>query len=116
VGFRARNPVALIQDGILVFEGEFALPQASSLSHVQRSATLLSAGMIDEALSQAQTAEALVPGDLRAEIALADALVAAGRTEEARAHYERARAAAESFDGAGRARWLALVQKKISGN
>jgi 4-amino-4-deoxy-L-arabinose transferase-like glycosyltransferase len=116
VGFRARNPVALIQDGILVFEGEFALPQASSLSHVQRSATLLNGGRIDEALAQAQTAEALVPGDLRAEIALADALVAAGRTEEARAHYERARAAAESFDGAGRARWLALVQKKISGN
>jgi hypothetical protein len=43
-------------------------------------------------------------------------LAAAGRTEEARAHYERARAAAESFDGAGRGRWLALVQKKISGN
>ena len=43
-GFRGLKPTAFIQDGVFVFDGQFAVPLASSLSHVQRSQVSLKKG------------------------------------------------------------------------
>ena len=68
VSFRDVKPSAVIQDGVLVFEGEFAVPQLSAVSHVQASATLLHLMRPAEALRQAQLAQALAPDDFRTEV------------------------------------------------
>jgi Flp pilus assembly protein TadD len=105
------RPSAFIQDGIFVFNGEFRVAQASALSHVQRSAELLKEKQVGGALAEAQTAETLTPGELRAELALGDALAAAGRKAEAREHYDRAMAAAKALTGGASAIWVPTVQQ-----
>jgi 4-amino-4-deoxy-L-arabinose transferase-like glycosyltransferase len=110
-GFRSVRPNAFIQDGIFVFDGEFRLPQASALSHVQRSAELLQEKHVDAAVTEAQTAETLTPGELRAELALGDALAAAGRKVQARTHYDQALAAAKALTGGASGTWVPAVQR-----
>jgi 4-amino-4-deoxy-L-arabinose transferase-like glycosyltransferase len=112
--FRGVKPTAYIQDGMFVFQGDFAIPQASALSHTQQVAVLLKAKKVDEALVEAQAAEALTPGELRAEIAMGDALAAAGRKDEAKEHYQRALTAARALTGGASAEWVEKVQKKMS--
>ena len=111
--FRSVKPTAFIADGIFVFDGEFAVPQAAALSHVQQSGVLLKAGKAAEALQEAEAAEALTPGEFRAELAMGDALVALGRKEEARGHYEKALAIAKGMTGGGDEVWVPVVEKKI---
>jgi Flp pilus assembly protein TadD len=95
-----------------VFDGDFAVPQASALSHVQRSEELLKEKQVDASVAEAQTAETLTPGELRAELALGDALRAAGRKPEARDHYDRALAAARALTGGASATWVPTVQRE----
>ena len=113
--FRALKPVAFIQDGIFVYEGEFAIPLAAALSHTQQTAVLLKEGKVEEALKEAQIAEQLNPGGLREEIAMGDALSAAGRKDEAKAHYLKAMAVVETMESGGRDKWGARVKKKMGG-
>jgi len=90
--FNQLEPVTSIQDGVLVYEGEFRIPLATALSHVLRSAELLGQ-KVDEAIAEAQTAVRISPDGLQTQMALGDALSAAGRKDEARAAYRAATAA-----------------------
>lgn len=113
--FRAVKPTAFIQDGIFVFDGEFAVPRAAALSHVQQSGVLLKAGKAAEALQEAEAAEALTPGEFRAELAMGDALAALGRKEEARGHFGKALEIAKGMSGGGDEVWVPVVEKKMEG-
>ena len=110
--FRKIKPTAFIQDGIFVFNGEFSIPQASALSHVQHAEQLLKAKEVDEAVSEAQTAESLTPGELRAELTLGNALAAAGRKDEAQQHYDRALTAAAALTGGASESWVPVVEQQ----
>ena len=110
-GFRSVRPIAFIQDGIFVFDGRFQVAQASALSHVQRSAELLQEKQVDAAVAEAQTADTLTPGELRAELAMGDALAAAGRKVQARTHYDQALAAAKALTGGASGTWVPVVQR-----
>ncbi len=111
--FRSVKPTAFIQDGIFVFDGEFAIPMAAAVSHTQQTAVLLKAGKTTEALQEAQTAEALNPGGLREEIAMGDALSAAGRKQDAMTHYAKALTVAQGMEAGGREKWVPIVEKKM---
>jgi 4-amino-4-deoxy-L-arabinose transferase-like glycosyltransferase len=113
-GFRSLKPTAFIQDGMFVFEGDFAIPQASALSHTQRSAALLKEKNVPDALAEAEKAESLTPGEYRAEMAMGDALVAAGRSSEAKGHYERALEAARKMEGGASEKYVPVVEKKLA--
>jgi hypothetical protein len=113
--FRSLKPVAFIQDGIFVYEGEFAIPLAAALSHTQQTAVLLKEGKVAEALKEAQIAVQLNPGGLREEIGMGDALSAAGRKDEAKTHYLKAMAVVETMESGGRDKWGARVKKKMGG-
>ena len=113
VSFRDVKPSAVIQDGVLVFEGEFAVPQLSAVSHVQASATLLHLMRPAEALRQAQLAQALAPDDFRTEVEMGDALAANGKLGEARRQYQRALAVSEAMDGSGQRVWEPIVRKRL---
>ncbi|HEX7157526.1 MAG TPA: glycosyltransferase family 39 protein [Edaphobacter sp.] len=111
--FQKLTPVASIQDGVLVYEGEFHVPLASAMSHVLRSAELLKQKKNEDALAEAQQAVAIAPDGLQVQMALGDALVAAGRKDDAREAYGRALAAARTMEDGARETWSKRIQKKM---
>ena len=113
--FRSVKPTAFIQDGIFVYEGEFMTRQAAALSHTQAVSALLKAGKVDAAVAEAQTAEGLAPGTLRVELAMGDALAAAGRKDEAKAYYAKGLRVAKEMRGGAGEKWVPAVEKKMSG-
>ncbi len=79
--FRGMKPVAVIQDGIDVYQGRFAVPLASALVDVRKSGELNKAGQSKAALDMASQAVALAPGSAIAQLNLADLLAAHGQVE-----------------------------------
>ena len=111
-GFRKLRPTTSIQDGIFVFEGRFSVPLASALSHTQVSATLLKKGDVAGAVREARIGEQIAPGEVATEMALGDALGAAGAKEEADAAYQRALAKVETMEPGAREVWQKTVAEK----
>ncbi len=111
--FRARAPIASIQDGVLVYQGSFAVPLASALGHVVRSKLLLKEGNKVQALREAETAEGTAPGEVEPEMALGDALAASGRNVEARQAYGRVRQRINQMDADARASWQVKLNTKV---
>jgi hypothetical protein len=113
--FRTLQPNALIQNGVLVFNGTYSIPLAAALAHTDRSADALKAHDIPLATSEAQQAEQIAPGDVMPEFALGDALSAAGRTAEARTAYLRAQPKIDTMEPASRAMWQQILADKLAG-
>jgi tetratricopeptide (TPR) repeat protein len=88
--FKALKPVAMIDYGVLVYEGHFAVPLAASIGHVQKAERLLEEKKGDEALAEAQTAVELAPWAVDSQAVLGDAYAALGRKDDARTAYEKA--------------------------
>ena len=88
--FRHEKPVAILQDGVYVYDGKFGVPLAAAWVDVRRSHDLASAGQTVEALQLAQQAVALVPDFPRAQLQLGDTLAAQQRWDEALVHYRLA--------------------------
>ena len=110
--FKHQPPVAMIQHGILVFRGTFPVPLASALGHTQASADLLKAKDAEGALREARLAELIAPGEVAVEIALGDALTAAGNKREAAAAYQRALPKINTMDADARTQWTETIQGK----
>jgi hypothetical protein len=108
------QPDAFIQDGIFVYNGTFTLPLASALSHVQRSAALLKAHALPQAIAEAQQAETIAPGTVQAELALGDALAANRDKAAANQAYGRAVVTIRTMQPEARDEWLKIVQKKVA--
>jgi len=111
--FNHMEPATSIQDGVLVYEGEFRIPLASALSHAQRSADLLEQKKVDEAVSEAQTAVRIAPDGLQTQMALGDALLAAGRKDEARVAYGKALEIVATMEHGARESWSERIRKKM---
>ncbi len=111
--FRGVKPVAYVQDGVFVFEGRFAVPLASALSHMQQSADLLKAKDVAGGVREAEVAVGTAPGEVQPEIAMGDALSAAGRADEARGHYERALEKVRRMDPGAREVWEKTVRQSM---
>jgi hypothetical protein len=114
-GFVGVEPETRIQDGVMVYEGTFAVPLASSLSFVQESSARLKAKDTAGAVEAAQQAVAIAPDGFDPLVALGDALVAAGRGAEARAAYTRALDVAKTMEPEAQDVWAPVVQKKMAG-
>jgi hypothetical protein len=112
--FRGVKPTAFVQDGIFVFDGRFAVPLASALSHVQREEAALKKGDVAGALREAKVGEAIAPGFVQTEMALGDAEVAAGQPVQARAAYGRAAVKIETMEPDAREVWRGIVEGKMA--
>lgn len=88
--FHAVKPVAILQDGVYVYRGSFAVPLASSWYQVRRSGDLAEAGRTVESMQAAQTAVSLAPEWPHAQLQLADRLAADGQWHAALEHYRLA--------------------------
>ncbi len=88
--FQQRTPVAIVQDGVYIYRGRFAVPLAAALVDVRQSQALARDGNAASALTAAQQAVALAPGQAATQLNLADTLAATGNWTEALAHYQAA--------------------------
>ena len=93
-GFRSVKPIAVIQDGIDVYQGRFAIPLASALVDAHRSQDLAKTGQAKAAMKLAVQGVALAPGSAITQLNLAGVLASDGRWPEALSHYEIAEMAA----------------------
>ena len=112
--FQGLKPVAEIQDGVLVFEGKFDVPEAAALSHVQESEALLKKKKLDGALAEAQQAVSIAPESLRAQMALGDALMALDKKDEARTAFVKAAVLVKSMEPVAQEVWVPRVEKKMA--
>jgi tetratricopeptide (TPR) repeat protein len=113
--FKRLRPTAEIEHGVFVFDGHFEMPLASALSRVQKAQNLLAARQVEEALAEAQAAAALAPEAVQPRMALGDVLTATGRTQEARAAYEKALALAKSIEPEFQVRSIPAIEQKLAG-
>ena len=107
-------PTALIQDGILVFNGRFTLPLAAAMPHVDRAWAFANAHNNPAALNEAILAESLAPNAVQPEIVLGDTQAAAGNNQAARQAYTRAITTINTMDPDAREKWLATVDQKLA--
>jgi hypothetical protein len=108
------QPSAMIQGGILVFNGRFTLPLVAALPHVDRAQTLSDAHNIPAALHEAILGESLAPGAIAPELMLGDTEAASGNKSAARQAYARAATTINTMEPDARDQWLATVQKKLA--
>jgi 4-amino-4-deoxy-L-arabinose transferase-like glycosyltransferase len=112
--FKALKPIAVIQNGIYVFDGHFDIPLAAAFSHVQKAKTLLAANDFEAALAEAQEAFALAPDAVRPNVALGDVLTALNCTQEARVHYQKALMLAQTVQPEFQTDWVPALRAKLA--
>ncbi len=113
--FRGLKPTAYVQNGVFVFDGRFSVPLASALGHVVESTVLLKAKDVPGAVREAEAAVTTAPGEVQPEVAMGDALAAAGRKDDARVHYGRALERVKMMDDGARESWEKTVGEKVAG-
>jgi len=114
--FRELKPVGVIDHSVFVYEGHFEIPLASALGHAQSASSLLDEKKPNEALAEAQTAVALAPNAVSAQMALGDGYEALGLTDEARSAYARALELAKTVEPAFQEGSIFLLEKKLAGS
>ena len=111
--FQHLEPVANIQGGVLVYDGEFHLALASALGHIQRSSRLLEQKKTAEAVAEAQTAVAIAPDAVQAQLALGDALATQADKEGASAAYRRALSVTSRMEPAAGESWGERIRQRM---
>jgi hypothetical protein len=112
--FQKLKPVAFIQDGVFVYDGTFDMRFASALGHVTRAGDLTAAGQLASALVEAQTAVAIDPDELQAQMILGDTLTKLGRPLAAKPAYQQALAIAKTMEPSAEAIWVKIIQRKLA--
>jgi 4-amino-4-deoxy-L-arabinose transferase-like glycosyltransferase len=116
--FRRRQPSAVIQDGLFVYDGRFDVSLASALVQAQKAENLLAAShaqaSISEAKADAQTAVQLAPQAVTTQLALGDVLSAEGNKSDAHSHYLQAVKNAKTIEPELQADLIPGIEKKIA--
>ena len=116
--FQRLRPDDVLAGGVLVFRGEFDVPQVAAVSHRRVAEALFqssarNAEQLNRALAEAQTAVSLAPENLYNQALFADVLAALGREDEARAAYQKALDLARAGESPVYADIIAALQRKI---
>ena len=111
--FKALKPVAVIDYGVFVYDGHFAIPLAPALSHVQKSGLLPRAKNLPGALSEAQQAEALAPDSAAVNATLGEALDANGEPAVAAPFFEKALLLAKTVEPSFQSASVAGLEQRL---
>jgi 4-amino-4-deoxy-L-arabinose transferase-like glycosyltransferase len=112
--FRHLQPSAAIQYGLYVYDGHFRIPLAAALVKTNKANHLLWQNHPDEALIEAEEADALAPRSVAVQTALADALAKLGRTADAQTHYQQSLYLAQTIEPELQARSVPMLQAKLA--
>ena len=88
--FRKMKPTAVIQHGVYVYDGTFAVPLAAALVEANDASDLADAGQMEAAVAKAKGAVKLAPWSGQVHATLADVLLRDGKKAEALQEYETA--------------------------
>jgi hypothetical protein len=114
--FRGMRPAAVIQNGVFVYDGHFALPLAAGLVHAQTAENLLeSGGAVDAAAREAELAVGLAPESVQVQTAAGDVLAREGKRDEALVHYRAAVVSATTIEPALQEELVGPLEGKIRG-
>jgi Tfp pilus assembly protein PilF len=103
----------MIDYGVLVYRGDFAMHQAAALSRAQHANQLLAAGKPEQALALAREAVAIDPTEIISQTALGDVASALGQKEQARQAYQAAIASARHLEPDAQPSYIPDLEKKL---
>ena len=112
--FQKLKPTAVVQNGVYVFDGHFAIPMAAAVGHSQKAGDYLEAKQLDSALAEAQTAVELAPASVKAYVMLGDIQKAVGQPEQAQHSYETALHLAQTVAPEYQIGWVETVRAKLA--
>jgi Dolichyl-phosphate-mannose-protein mannosyltransferase len=112
--FQKLRPIAEIQDGVFVFDGDFNIPLAAALNHVGKVWHLAASGDLNGAVTEARTAVAIAPNSIRAQEILGDMLIATNHPKEARQAYTRALTLTSSLPPEYQQYWDDILHKDLA--
>ena len=113
--FMGRQPDALIDGGVLVFRGTFAVPLAAAMAPTERSVRLLKRGDVAGAVREARAAVEVAPGSFDAQEQLGAALVRAGDRDGARGAFGRALGLVGEMEPSAQEQWRGQVEGDLAG-
>jgi hypothetical protein len=111
--FQKMKPDEVIDDSVFVYRGTLHTEKAAAFDRTLAVNRLLSQHQANAALSLAQEAVAIAPGDLFAETALGDAEAASGNKDAARAAWQQAITAARQLEPDAQASYIPDLEAKI---
>ena len=111
--FQSLQPAEMIDYGVLVYRGDFAVHHAAALSRAQHANQLLAAGKPDQALALAREAVAIDPGEIMSQTALGDIASALGQKDEARHAYQAAIASARRLEPDAQVSYIPNLEKNL---
>ena len=111
--FLPLKPDEVIDDSVFVYRGTLHTEKAAAFDRTLAVNRLLSQHQANAALSLAEEAVAIAPGDLFAETALGDAEAASGNKDAARAAWQRALAVARQLEPGAQVSYIPDLETKI---
>ena len=111
--FNRRKPDAVIMNSIAVYYGDYAIPEATAMSHTRRATRELKSNPAD-ALSNARTAVSLVPNGFDPNRALGDALAANNDFEGAKAAYRVVMGRLPEMEPSAQDRWRPILERRMA--
>jgi 4-amino-4-deoxy-L-arabinose transferase-like glycosyltransferase len=111
--FQSLQPAEMIDYGVLVYRGDFAVHHAAALSRAQHANQLLAAGKPDQALALAREAVAIDPTEIMSQTALGDIASALGQKDEARQAYQAAIASARRLEPDAQVSYIPNLEKNL---
>ncbi|ACO33944.1 MULTISPECIES: glycosyltransferase family 39 protein [Acidobacterium] len=111
--FQHAKPVAMIDYGVMVYQGTFAVPQAAAMSRAQHAEALLGQHQPQAALALAQQAVTIDPQSMFGQTALGDAEAALGQKQQAVAAWRAAIAVAKKMSPAAQKGFVPDLEKKV---
>jgi hypothetical protein len=112
--FRNLRPTAVIDYGVYIFDGHFAIPLAAGLNDAEQANQLLKAKRLPQALAAAQQAVALAPNLVNPQVALGDVYLAMRRPSDARVCYQRALTLAQTVEPELQTAWVPALRGKLA--
>jgi 4-amino-4-deoxy-L-arabinose transferase-like glycosyltransferase len=112
--FQKLQPAEVIDDSVFVYRGALHTERAAALSRQFAVWRLLGERQMQAAVSLAQEAVAIAPGDLFAESALGDAEFVSGNKDAARAAWQQALAAAHQLEPDAQPSYVPELEAKLA--
>jgi hypothetical protein len=112
--FQRMKPAETIDDGVMVYEGNFDLHEAAGLSRSELAFQLLWTGKAAEAFPLARDAADLAPKGIMSQQALGDSAAALGQKEVARKAWQSALASARKLEPDAQVSYVPDLEAKLA--
>lgn len=111
--FQQLQPSEMIDYGVMVYHGDFSVPQVAAMSRGQHAEEMIAQGRAEQALYLTREATELDFDEIVSQTARGDAAVAIGAKNEARAAWKEAIASAQHMDSEAQKSYIPDLERKL---